>query len=413
MINAYRGLPKSIYIFFVVQIVNRFGDFVVPFLTLYLTRKLGLSFATTGLIVMVASVVRIPGSLLGGITADQLGGRKVYILAQTIAGILLIPCAFLKNPSVIIICIILSTFFNGAVRPSISCIIADLLPPNKRQLGYSLNYLGINFGVALGPIVAGFLFNHSLPLLFIGDALTSFIAVGLVIMHVPEVNPVTLEADITEEENDESGNLVQVLFKRPRIIILLLISIIYSAVYMQHRFSLPIMLDYKFLAQGPEKFGLLMSINALTVIILTMWVANITKRFKPLTNMVIAGVLYAIGFGMIGEINTFSLFIISTVLWSLGEILMATNFGVYIVNNSPRSHRARFSALGNLSSATGGALGTSLMGLYIGFIGINSVWHFIFVISCISAILMSLLSIYSSRKNQQQLSSLPHAKIKI
>ena len=173
------------------------------------------------------------------------------------------------------------------------------------------------------------------------------------------------------------------------------------------------MMDYKFLAQGPEKFGLLMSINALTVIILTMWVTNITQRFKPLTNMVIAGVLYAIGFGMIGEINTFSLFIISTILWSLGEILMATNFGVYIVNNSPRNYRARFSALGNLSFSTGGALGTSFMGVYIGFMGINSVWHFIFVISCVSAILMSLLSIYSSRKNQQQLSLLSHEKIKI
>ena len=150
-----------------------------------------------------------------------------------------------------------------------------------------------------------------------------------------------------------------------------------------------------------------MSINALTVIILTMWVTNITKRFKPLTNMVIAGVLYAVGFGMIGEINTFPLFIVSIVLWSLGEILMATNFGVYIINNSPRSHRARFSALGNLSSATGGALGTSLMGLYIGFSGINSVWHLIFVISCFSAILMFLLSIYTSRVTANQITQNP------
>lgn len=398
MINAYRGLPKSIYIFFVVQIINRFGDFVVPFLTLYLTQKLGLSIETTGIIVMVASVVSIPGSLLGGKFADQLGGKIVYIIAQTIAATLLIPCAILNNPSVIVLCIVLSTLFNGAVRPAISSIIADLLPPYKRQLGYSLNYLGINIGVALGPIVAGFLFNHSLPLLFIGDALTSFIAVSLVLIHVKVVNPVTLEVAATQEENDEPGNPLQVLFKRPRIIILLLIYIIYSAVYIQHGFSLPLMLDNRFLAQGPQKFGLLMSINALTVIMLTVWVTNLTKRFKPLTNMVIAGVLYAIGFGMIGEINTLRMFILSTILWSMGEILMATNFGVYIVNNSPRNYRARFSALGNLSSATGGALGTSLMGVYIGSMGINSVWHFTFVISCISAILMSLLSIYSSRK---------------
>lgn len=371
-----------------------------PFLTLYLTSKLNLSFATTGVIVMVASLISIPGSLLGGKFADKLGKRKVYIVAQSIAGILLIPCAFLNTPSFIVIGILLATFFNAAVRPSISSIIADILPPNKRQLGYSLNYLGINIGVALGPIVAGFLFNHSLPSLFIGDALTSFIAVSLVIMHVTEVNPISSEVAIAEEENDESGNVLKVLLRRPRIIILLLIYIIYSFVYIQHRFSLPIMLDNRFLVQGPEKFGLLMSINALTVIILTMWITNITKRFKSLTNMGIAGVLYAIGFGMIGEINTFSLYIVSTILWTIGEILMATNFGVYIANNSPRNYRARLSAIGNLTNSLGGALGTSLMGVYIGFMGINAVWFVTFLISCISAILMFSLSILTSREYQ-------------
>lgn len=30
-LKAYLGLPKGIYIIFLVQVVNRFGDFVVPF----------------------------------------------------------------------------------------------------------------------------------------------------------------------------------------------------------------------------------------------------------------------------------------------------------------------------------------------------------------------------------------------
>ena len=404
MLSAYRGFPRSIYIIFVVQIINRFGDFVVPFLTLYLTIKLGLSFGTTGLIVMVASVVSIPGSIIGGEFADKLGRKKVYILAQTIAGMLLIPCAFLNNPSAIVICIILATFFNGAVRPAINSMIADILPPHRRQLGYSLNYLGVNVGVAIGPILAGFLFNHSLPLLFIGDAITSFIAVSLVLIYVDEVDPLTSEVAVTAEEKDESGNLLEVMLKRPKIIIFLLISILYSAVYIQQRFSLPIMLDNIFLAQGPEKFGLLMSVNALTVLILTIWVTHITRRLKHLTNMVIAGVLYAIGFGMVGYISTFYMFMISTILWTLGEILMATNFGVYIANHSPRNYRARFSALSGLNNAIGGALGTLLMGIYIGINGIKAVWNLTFVLSCTGALLMFLLSVYSSKKQAKQLS---------
>jgi len=404
MLSAYRGFPKSIYIIFVVQIINRFGDFVVPFLTLYLTLKLGLSFAITGVIVMIASLVAIPGSILGGELADKLGRKKVYVLAQTFSGMLLIPCAFLNNNSVIVLFILLATFFNGAVRPAINSMIADILPPHKRQLGYSLSYLGINIGVALGPIIAGFLFNHSLPLLFIGDAITSFIAVSLVIIHVAEVDPFTSEVVVTAEEKDGSGNLLEAMLKRPQIILLLLISIIYSAVYIQNRFSLPIMLDNIFLSQGPEKFGLLMSVNALTVLILTLWVTHITKRFKHLTNMVIAGVLYAIGFGMVGQIRTFFMFMVSTVLWTLGEILMATNFGVYIANHSPRNYRARFSALSGLNKAIGGALGTSLIGIYIGINGIKAVWNLTFMLACIGAMLMLLLSVYSSRKYSKQLS---------
>ncbi|AFM42586.1 dipeptide/tripeptide permease [Desulfosporosinus acidiphilus SJ4] len=398
MLNAYKGLPKSIYIFFVVQVINRFGDFVVPFLTLYLTKKLGLSFETAGAIVMVTSLLSIPGSLLGGKLADQLGRKKVYIAAQTAAGIFLIPCAILKSPSVIVLCILAATFFNGAVRPAVNSLIADILPPYQRQLGYSLNYLGINVGVALGPIVAGFLFNHALPLLFVGDAITSFIAVSLVVIHVTEVNPFALEIAVTKEEKEESGNLLEVLLRRPMIMLLLLIYSIYCGVYIQHRFSLPIMLDHKFLAQGPEQFGWLMSVNAFTVILLTMGVTHFTKRFKPLTNMAVAGFLYAIGFGMIGRINSFFMFIISTILWTLGEILMATNFGVFIANHSPRNFRARFSALSNLNKAAGGAIGTSLMGLYIGSRGINEVWNLVFWVACTSAVLMLLLSIYSNRK---------------
>lgn len=70
-----------------------------------------------------------------------------------------------------------------------NAMVADILPPEKRQTGYALQYLGINLGVALGPLVAGVLFNKLLPLLFIGDAITSFIALYLVAANIEETDP--------------------------------------------------------------------------------------------------------------------------------------------------------------------------------------------------------------------------------
>ncbi len=115
----------------------------------------------------------------------------------------------------------------------------------------------------------------------------------------------------------------------------------------------------------------------------------------------IAGVLYAIGFGMIGTIKTFLLFILSTMIWTIGEILVVTNFNVYIANNSPQNFRGRFSSIGSLSWATGSALGTSLAGRYIERMGINSIWSFICIICIIATTFMFFLYIYTLNKSSK------------
>lgn len=398
--NTYKNLPKSVYVLFFVQIINRFGDFVFPFLSLLLTKKLGFSFATTGLVVMTASIVVIPASLLGGKFADQLSRKKTYLIGQSLAACFILICGFIKSPSLIIVLLILSAFFNGFVRPTISAIMADVLPSEKRQAGSSLLYLGINIGVSIGPMVAGFLFNNFLPLLFIIDALTSFTAVFIVFKLIEETKPKAGNLkDTNHLEKEEHGNLLQALIKRPKVFIFLMINVLYSLAYREVSFSLPMTLNNIFTNSGSQKYGFLMSINALTVIFLTFIVINLTKKYKPLTNMVASGVFYAIGLGSIGLIGgSYPLFIISTILWTIGEIISATNKGVYMANNSPKNFRARFSAVDNLSSALGGAIGTSLIGTYMDFYGVNAVWPLIFIIASFATFLMLLLHIFTFMK---------------
>jgi MFS family permease len=399
IIDTYRGLPRNMYILFGATVINRFGDFVMPFLTMYLTTKIGLSFAISGIIVTIASLITIPSSILGGKFADELGRKKTYLIAQGGAAIFLLPCAFLKNPAPIVVFLLISTFFNGAVRPPMNAIVTDILPPHQRQQGFSLQYLGINVGVALGPIVAGFLFNNLLPMMFIGDALTSFIALFLIWKNVKERKPENLKETVfSEKEKEEKGNTITALIKRPQIAMFLLVYIIYSFVYTQHRFSLPLTADSVFGSEGASRFGLLMSINACTVLFCTVAVTSLTKHLKPLVNITIAGLIYAVGFGMIGLINSYYMFILSTIIWTLGEILVVTNFGVYLANNSPSNFRARFNAVGSLSWALGAALGTSVAGKFIQEIGLNYIWPLTFVLSIIGTSGMFGILIFSRKK---------------
>lgn len=398
-LKSYWGLPKGIYIIFLVQVVNRFGDFVVPFLTLFLTVKLGYSIETVGFITMLSALVITPGALFGGKLADHVGRKKTYLFMQTSAALCLVPCAFVNNNEVIVGLLIASTFFNGAVRPSLTAFIADLLPGDERKIGFSLSYLGINVGVALGPIVAGYLFNNHLSWLFIGDAITSFLAIGLVYFNIKETLHMDQEhIEHAEDEKPEEGTVFSVLKKRPQLLCFYMINVLFSFIYTQHRFSLPLMSEHIFGADGAKYFGYMMSVNAFTVLALTAIITVLTKRFKPLSNMMITAVLYGIGFGMLAYIQGFNWFIVSTIIWTIGEVLIVTNFNVYVINKTPANFRARISSVSAISWSVGGALGTWLMGGYIGSMGIRMVWPLTFILSMLSLVGLFVLKLYDRKK---------------
>ncbi|NRT89603.1 MFS transporter [Clostridium beijerinckii] len=395
-INNYKGLPKEMYVICFATLINRLGDFVVPFLALYLTQKIGMTAAATGVIVTLSSVVGIPASILGGKISDMFGRKKIYTYAQSIAAVTLIPCALTKSVSITIMCLLISTFFNGFVRPAFQSMIQDILSKEERQAGFSLNYLAINAGVAIGPIIAGFLFNNLLPLLFLGDTLTSLIAVFLVWKNIKETYPVNSKLKVeSKAEIAEKGNTFQMLWKRPALSLFLVLYMVYNFIYAQHKFSLPITLNAQFNNESAKLLGYIMSINAVTVLVLTIFIGFITKRNHQLTNMAFTGILYAIGFGMIGYIDNFNFFIISTIIWTLGEILSSISSGVYVANNSPSNYRARLNAIMNLGRFLGTALSTFFSGAYIQVYGYKTLWFLIFFISIISAILMFVLKIFS------------------
>ncbi len=401
LFDTYKGLPKTIYILFFVQIVNRFGDFVVPFLTMLLVNKLGFSMTQAGFVVTLCALAIIPGAMTGGKLSDHFGRKNIYLIFQTSSAVLLLTCGFIPTSKLMVVLIILSAFFSGGIRPILSAIITDVLPPERRQAGFSLSYLGINLGVAFGPLVAGFLFNHFLPLLFIGDALTSFAAVGLVLTQIKESKPEIKKDsertsksgsyDTGELEKAEQGSLFSVLIKRPEILIFLLINVLFSIAYGQHTFGLPVQLGKQFGSIGSSYFGVLMSINALTVVLLTLPLNHFMRHVKPIKTIALSGVLYAIGFGMIGMIHHMTWYVISTLIWSIGEIMLSTSFGVYLANRSPENFRARINAVTTFFFASGTVIATSGMGIYTDIFGLPMLWPLLFVLCMIGAFGMNLL----------------------
>lgn len=406
---TYLGLPRSVYVIFIARVVNSIGNFVFPFMTLLLTSKGGMGEQRVGLFLLLGAIVQVPGSLLGGKLADKMGRKKIMIIFMGLAALCYIPCAFLLDfewgfqylPWILI----LTAFFHSVSGPASGAMMNDLTQPENRQAAFSLLYMGMNLGAAIGAVVAGFLFNHYMKLLFIGDAFTTLISIVLLMKFVKETKPTSEELEeVKEERRDEKaeqGGLLAALLRRPALLIFATFDTIYSFVYAQTSFSLPLQTKSVFGDNlGASFYGTFNMINCLEVIFLTTIITLLTRKIRAVYNVSIAGIFFAVGFGMLFFVRSFWMFALSTIIWTVGEIINATNIGVYIANHTPISHRGRFNSIISIISGTGGAIAPYIMGGYIVRSSVTNVWPVIFVLSLTASFSMFVLGTYEKRKSQ-------------
>jgi MFS family permease len=403
--KKYFNLPRSIYFIFLARIINSVGSFVYPLLAILLTTKLSFSEEVSGRITTIAITAGGLGMLIGGKLADKFGRKKVLLISSLLGAVSFIICAFLGTSRNIVFVIIAGNFFSIAQWPVLNAMITDQTNKNNRQNAFSLLYLGTNIGMAVGPLMAGFLINRHLILFFLIDAITTIISLIPIMIFVKDTLPTDKQSHLISEddlERAEKGSVVTALFKRPALVIFTIVSIIYSLVYAQYSFGLPLFVN-NVLGEinGPKIYGSLMTLNAAVVIILTLFIISFMGKIKPIINITIAGILFAFGFGMLYFSKYIFLFIISTFIWTLGEIIFTVNSSVMIANNSPISHRGRFSAVITFVQQSGYAIAPLLTGLLIAHSAIKNLWWTIFLISITGSILMFLLYLIERYKTKK------------
>ncbi|HUX49680.1 MAG TPA: MFS transporter [Spirochaetia bacterium] len=399
----YRELPRSIHVLFFARMVNSMGAFVFPFLTLYLTQKLHLSAATSGSFMLLIAAAHVPGTILGGKLADSIGRKKILLIGQTAAGLFLLPGVFLGNSMLVPWSILVAQFFAALGQPSNQAMAMDLTTKANRQAAFSLLFLGYNLGFAVGPMLAGFMFAHLTWMLFLGDAVTTIVSVALVAALVPDTTPskehISESVAVNSGERAEEGHTVRALLARPLLLAFAAIVAILTFVYAQNGFALPLQLNKLFGTQGPVFYGSMMTLNAIIVIVLTAPAVALTRGNRPVTNIMIAALCYAIGFGMIFFIRTYAIFFISVAIWTLGEILISTNSNVYISNHTPISHRGRFNSIFPLITGGGRALSPAVVGWYIRFVGVQLVWPLMAALAALAGLALVVLRTRESERN--------------
>jgi MFS family permease len=371
-LGSFGKLPPALWAVFFIQIIVRGGDFVFPFLTLFLTRRLGLGSAEAGLWVMSTSIIGLVGTLLGGRLSDRFGRRLILGLFMLADASLLGSCAFLAPSLLVPRLLLVASLFQGAMKPLTGALVMDLCPPERRREGFSLSYLGTNLGVAVGPLVAGFLFESHLPLMFFGNSLALGCAFALLFLFV-RIPAAPQEAG-RGLEGVFQGNALSALVARPRLALFYGLTLLLGFAYSQTNFGLALYMSAVFGAAGSADFGLLMSFNAVSVLASTALIMGLTRGWAALSAMAVGTGLYALGFGMLAFHLALAPLLLSTLIWTLGEVLLAINTGPFLASQTPSNFRGRFQGLRDIMWAAGSSLSPLICGAVIARRGIHLSW---------------------------------------
>ena len=360
--ELYREFPRPFWTLTGVSFIDQLGGALLyPFFALYFTSRFGVGMTEVGLLFALYAISSFAGQLIGGAISDRFGRRTMLIFSLITTSMSALFMGVVDSLWLFYVMGILVGLLVEAGQPARHAIVADLLPEDKRAEGYAITRVAFNLAVAIGPAVGGLVASRSYLALFITDAVFSLIAALIVWRFVPETKPP--EPDHAEEESVASsfGGYGTVLRDRLFMLFLgagILISLVGMnlfatlGVYLRDTFSMP-----------EQTYGLLLSMNALLVVIFQIPIGHRVERYPPMIVMAVGSVLYGIGFGMFAFVSTTMLFVLAMIVLTVGEMILVPVSQAVVARFAPEDMRGRYMAVYGVSWSLPFAIGPILAGL--------------------------------------------------
>ncbi len=334
-LDAFRGLPRAVWLACIVTLVNRAGTMVLPFLSLYLVEKLEFSATAAGWFLAAFGLGSVVGSHVGGILSERIGSRTVLILSLFGAGLAFLVLPLVQSAASIAALLFVIAAIGDSFRPAVMSYVADGTEPEGKTRALALLRLAVNVGMALGPAVGGLLAAIDYTWLFRVDGATCILAAAVGAFILPRTSgdpsaPVSFDQPTASPWRDG-----------PFVLFLGLV-LVTSCLFFQLLATVPVWLRQE--AGLPEvRIGLFFAINALTVSLLEMPTVHFAERFRPLAVCGVGAALVGLGLGLMPLTGGHFGWIIATLMvWTLGEMLSAPFSNAVVAHRAPAGRSGRY-----------------------------------------------------------------------
>ncbi|GED72172.1 MFS transporter [Brevibacillus reuszeri] len=338
----------------------------MPFLFLYLSNNTDMDLAMIGLTIGAGPLAGTIGGFIAGTLSDRIGRRRVMLGALYVWTLVFVGFALSKNPMVLLLLNMAGGLCRSFYEPVSQALMADVTPPEKRFRVFSLRYTAINVGVAVGPIAGAVLAKTSVALPFM---ITAIIYLFYVISLQGLLNKFGIkQIEGQKKETVTFGKAFSVVVKDKAFRLYMIAGVLGAVGYSQMSSTLAKFAEMT-VVNGTELFAILMSVNAVVVVLMQLPLTSWAEKKTPLTAIFVGNVMYALGDIGYAFASSWLIFIIAMVLFTFGEILTFTAGDVLIDRMAPEEMRGSYygaKSFSNLGQFIGPWMGGILLAAYGG-----------------------------------------------
>ena len=339
---------------------------------------------TIGLLFTLTGPISFFSQVVGGSLTDRWGRRTMMAISLFASGLVMLGFGLVDSLTSLIFLLVLNGIFGPLFGPASNAMVADIIKPRKRGQAYGLLRVVMNVGAAIGPSVGGFIATRSYFVLFFSAALASLLYFSIVVAFIRETKP--QRSTTLEERGEQAREGWNVVLRDIPFLIFCFINMLTCLVYSQMNTTFPVYLKENS-GIGEAQYGQLMALNAMMVVLLQFPITRLIDRYgrMQMQMMALGAFLYALGFGVIGFVDTLPLFASSVVIWTLGEMVIAPVSTVLVADMAPETMRGRYMAVFGLTWGIGYGLGPTLGGAIMDNLGGRYIWHASLILGSMAA----------------------------
>lgn len=384
------GFSKTFWIANTLELFERFAYYASKaVLAVYIADGIGLGPTTAGL--FAGSVFNTLLYLLppvAGTVVDRFGFKRslmacfaIFSVGYCLIGLAGLPAgaplvAALGGPrSYTLFALVVTAVGGSLIKPSIVGTVARTTSEGTKALGYSIYYTLVNIGGAVGPILAiPVRENVGIAWVLVMSSATAFVLFFATFLFFREP-PRPADAAPPKSMGGVFLDMLKV-FRNLRFVSFLVIFSGFWMMFWQVFYSLPFYVRdvLKF-----PRFELIETVDAWTIILVTIPVTALAKKLKPIRAMTIGFLLASVCWLVMAAVPTLAVTIAAIMIFALGEGLQSPRYYEYVADLAPKEQVGTYMGFAFLPIAIGtfvaGAIAGPLVERYVNGFKAGTVAH--------------------------------------